>query len=86
VAVLSSKYNVEKVDLFGSYATGKATDESDVDLLVKFSKQPPSIFAVMGLKEELQRKLLVSVDVVTLPLSRPDKFSIERTLNVYEKR
>ena len=32
------KYDVEKIGLFGSYATGKATDESDIDIFVKLKK------------------------------------------------
>lgn len=86
VLPLAAKYNVDKVDLFGSYVDGVATDKSDVDVLVKFSAPVPSIFAVMGFREELQRKLAVSVDLVTLPLPRPEKLEIGRTLNLYEKR
>ena len=39
---IASNYKPEKVILFGSYAYGTATEESDLDLLVivKSSKQP----------------------------------------------
>jgi len=85
VSRLAEKYQVSSIDLFGSYANGKATEKSDVDILVKFIVPIPSIFAVFGLKEELERKLKIPVDVVTLPLSRPEKLHINKTIKLYEK-
>ena len=85
VMPLAQKYNVEKVDLFGSYANGSATEESDIDFLVKFGSEVPSIFKVMGFREELEIGLKNPVDVVTLPLSRPNLLSIEKVVNVYEQ-
>jgi len=82
---LVEKYNIFSIDLFGSYANGNATENSDVDILVKFVVPIPSIFAVMGLKEELERKIRIPVDVITLPLSRPEKLNIEKTIRIYEK-
>ena len=56
-----SKYPVEYCYLFGSYAKGKATGESDVDLLVC-----TSVFGIefFGLVEELREKLKKKVDVL----------------------
>ncbi len=85
VAPLAEKYNIIKVDLFGSYAEGCATEKSDTDLLVQFAVDIPSIFAVMGFREELKNQLHVSVDVLTVPLVRPEKLTIERTINIYER-
>jgi len=82
---LAEKYQVSKIDLFGSYANGNMTEKSDVDFLVKFKEDVPSIFAVMGLQEELKKQLDISVDIVTLPLTRPEYLKIERTVNVYER-
>lgn len=53
VELLAEKYGLLKVDLFGSYANGTATEKSDADFIVKFNVPVPSIFKVMGLKEEL---------------------------------
>ena len=33
---LQEKYRVKALGIFGSYVTGKATDDSDLDLLVEF--------------------------------------------------
>jgi predicted nucleotidyltransferase len=82
---LTKKYDISWIDLFGSYANGNATKKSDVDFLVKFTAPVPSIFAVMGFKEELSRRLKIPVDVVTFPLFRPEKLNIQKTIRIYEK-
>ncbi len=82
---LTKKYDISWIDLFGSYANGNATKKSDVDFSVRFAAPVPSIFAVMGFKEELSRRLGVPVDVVTFPLSRPEKLIIQKTIRIYEK-
>ena len=80
VIPFAKKYDVVRVDIFGSYANGNATTKSDVDFLVEFSPDSaPSIFEVMGLQEELKCALGLSVDVVTLPLANPKRISIGRT-------
>jgi len=47
VIPLAQKYNLTRVELFGSYATNTAAEESDADFLVEFAVKPPSIFKVM---------------------------------------
>ena len=87
VIPIAEKYDVARVDIFGSYANGSATSESDVDFLVEFSASVPSIFKVMGFREELKRSLGLDVDVVTLPLVNPKHISIgqcERIILVNE--
>jgi predicted nucleotidyltransferase len=76
---LAKKYNVESLELFGSYADGTADENSDADFLVRFAAPVPSIFKVMGFREELSQSLGMPVDVVTLPLARPDKLHVSRT-------
>jgi hypothetical protein len=85
VIPIAKKYSVKKVDLFGSYADGSATEKSDVDFLVKFNTDVPSIFKVMGFREELERDLNNPVDVVTLPLSNPGRLNVEKAVNIYER-
>jgi uncharacterized protein len=50
--------------VFGSFARGEATDESDVDLLVKFSKRI-GLFAFVGIEQELEDALNRKVDLAT---------------------
>ena len=49
--------------LFGSFARGEATAESDVDLLVKFSK--PIGWKFYGIAEDLEKVLGRKVDLAT---------------------
>ena len=56
-----SRYPVEYCYLFGSYAKGKATDTSDVDLFVNTSVTGIHFF---GLIEELREGLKKKVDVL----------------------
>ena len=85
VSILAPKYDVYKVELFGSYANGLATENSDADFLVKFNAETPSIFKVMGFEAELREALQCHVDVVTLPVKKPDKLKIDKVISIYER-
>lgn len=81
-APILREYEVKTASLFGSYGDGTCTPESDVDFLVEFIKDPVSIFKVAGLQDKLQRKLGISVDLVTLPIE-DSRFKIRETVAVY---
>lgn len=49
--------------VFGSFARGEATEESDIDLLVRLSK--PTGWAFFGIAEDLQDTLGKKVDLAT---------------------
>lgn len=51
---LQQKYFVEKLGIFGSFARDEATSNSDIDLLVQFSK--PIGFKFCELKLFLEKK------------------------------
>ncbi len=52
IAVLK-KHEVKKAALFGSFARGEATDESDIDLLVEFEGRK-SLLDLAGLQLDFQ--------------------------------
>jgi predicted nucleotidyltransferase len=79
---IAEKYNIVSLELFGSYADGVADENSDADFLARFAAPVPSIFKVMGFREELSRSLGLPVDVVTLPLARPDKLRVSHTESI----
>jgi predicted nucleotidyltransferase len=60
-ARILSKYNVEYCYLFGSYAKGKATPKSDVDLFISTTVTGLEYF---GLVEELRTELKKKVDLL----------------------
>lgn len=56
---------VLKAWLFGSYARGEQTPESDVDILVEFDHSSPiGLFAYARMWRELQERLGLGVDLV----------------------
>jgi predicted nucleotidyltransferase len=64
------KYKVNKVGIFGSFATGKAKKKSDVDLLVEF-EDVIDLFDFVHLSDELQKVLKVKVDLSTPDAIKP---------------
>ena len=57
---LRRRYRGERLGVFGSYAWGKQTDESDVDLLVTFSEKP-DLFDYAAFDREIEEVLGRSV-------------------------
>ena len=57
-------YNPEKIFLFGSYAKGTPSEDSDIDLLVKF-KETPSLLQLIKIENDLSSILGFKVDLVT---------------------
>ncbi|GAB3809436.1 nucleotidyltransferase family protein [Spirosoma humi] len=62
-------YPLASLALFGSYADGTATENSDVDILVEF-KQPVG-FEFIDLSIELESLLQKPVDLVTRKAIKP---------------
>ncbi len=56
--------DVSMIGVFGSVARGEATDHSDVDLLVRFSKRK-SLLAHVALERQLSVALGRAVDLLT---------------------
>ena len=88
VAKVATKFQLNKVLYFGSYADGKATEESDLDLLVEFTNDVEiSLLDVIDLQHNLEDELHISVDVVGLPLTEKaqKRLIIRKTVPVYER-
>ena len=56
--------DIAKLGLFGSSARGEETDQSDVDLLVYFSKQK-SLLSVVAIERQFAETLGRKVDLLT---------------------
>ena len=64
VAPIAKKYNIEKVWLFGSYARGEANEDSDVDLLIDYTKLTGGLFAIGGVYVDFEECFEKGVDIV----------------------
>ena len=62
---LEQKYCVKNLFLFGSYAKGMQTDESDIDLLVEFSSKDADMFTMVDLQEFFMNLFGKKVDLGT---------------------
>ena len=62
VKPIALKYQVKEIYLFGSYARGEATDESDLDFLV-FGGENFKLTLIFSLAEELREAFQKKVDV-----------------------
>jgi len=60
---LKEEYYVSYIGLFGSYVRGENTPESDLDVLVEFSRTP-TICRFVHLEDHLSDSLGVKVDLV----------------------
>ena len=58
------EFGVASLSIFGSVARNEATEDSDVDILVEFSR-PVGLFAFVRLRRRLQEILGRGVDLVT---------------------
>ncbi|WP_339253008.1 nucleotidyltransferase family protein [Sporosarcina sp. FSL W8-0480] len=62
--MLSTKYGVKRIGLFGSYASGHQTVKSDMDILVEFKGTPITFDRYMELKFFLEDTFALPVDLV----------------------
>ena len=67
VEPIARKYKLCAVYLFGSYARGEATADSDIDLLVDLAGSGiDSLFKFGGLYSELEAALEAPIDLITV--------------------
>lgn len=64
VRPIAERYGITKVYLFGSYARGEATEESDIDLLVD-DGNIKSLFTLGGLYVDLEETFQKRLDLLT---------------------
>ena len=79
--------DVVKIGVFGSMAMGEATEKSDIDLLVEFSKRK-SLLALVAIERKLSLALGRKVDLLTEASISPylrDRILLEQQV-IYEAR
>lgn len=84
VAKIAPEYNLKKVTLFGSRATGKNREDSDIDLIVEFDKNKiVTLFDIAGIKVDLEEFFGVGVDVLHGPKKDSWLIEIEKEIEIY---
>lgn len=64
------KNDVDKAGIFGSFARNEAREDSDIDILVKFSSRK-SLFDLARLELELEKESNRKVEVITYDSINP---------------
>lgn len=81
------KNGVVRASVFGSFARGEATPESDVDILIELTKNK-SLLDLIHLKNELEDLLKQKVDLITYNSVHPllKKYIYKDEVKIYGKR
>lgn len=83
VNIVSREYPLRKVELFGSYANGSNTPQSDVDLLVEFTQPRVSLLTLNNLKYRMEELLATEVDIVHGPLPENSLLELNKMVSLY---
>ena len=83
VQIASKEYPLRKVELFGSYADGRNTPQSDVDLLVEFVQPQISLLTLSALKFRMEELLGTDVDIIHGPLPEGSLLEVDRRIPLY---
>ena len=85
VQPIAEKYKLNKVSLFGSYARGEATAESDIDLYIQASKYSYSEipWAAGAMYSEFESAFGKPIDIVTVRSVR-ENWNMRSTRYLYQ--
>ena len=65
VAPIAAEFGVRKMSVFGSYARGEATEDSDLDFHIIDRGTLKGLFRLAGFELALEERFMIPVDVVT---------------------
>lgn len=68
--MLRTRFHVRYLGVFGSYVHGNPRRDSDLDVLVEFSKTP-TLFDLIEIEQDLSSRLGVKVDLVMKSTLKP---------------
>ena len=69
--ILSRKFKVKRLGLFGSYVRGQVRQSSDIDILVEFSKGI-DLLDFVAMERYLTEQTGVKIDLVSIKALRPE--------------
>ena len=61
--IKGNEYKIRRIGLFGSAARDRMNSQSDIDVVVELERQ--DLFALIGIKQDLEEQLHRQVDVVS---------------------
>ncbi|MDY0151917.1 MAG: nucleotidyltransferase family protein [Candidatus Cloacimonas sp.] len=81
------EFGISQIRIFGSYARGEETPQSDIDIIVDIGKQI-GIYQFIGLKQDIEATLNKNIDLFkpnTLEAFIKDQILAE-AITIYEQR
>lgn len=82
IQMVAEEYPIKKAALFGSRAEGLEQEDSDVDLIMEFSK-PVSLLTLSMLRLRLEEILEVDVDIIHGPVKDTDLIEVGKVIELY---
>lgn len=83
IAVIASEYPIKTVLLFGSYAEGRNTPNSDIDLMIEFETEAVSLLTLSAIKYRVEELLSVDADIIHAPLPENSLINPEKVVQIY---
>ncbi|MCL1865974.1 MAG: nucleotidyltransferase domain-containing protein [Oscillospiraceae bacterium] len=83
VASVAEVFPLKQASYFGSYADGRQTESSDLDLLLEFHNSAVSLFTLSAIKSDLESLLRIPVDVIHSPVPKDSFLEIGKTVRVF---
>ena len=74
---------IASIELFGSYAEGRATETSDIDLIVEFAQPMVSLFTLASVLDVMEQATGKPVDLVQRPFPDDMLLEIDTTVKLY---
>ncbi len=82
-ATIAAEYPIKNIMLFGSYAEGTHTAESDIDLLIEFYTDAVSLLMLSDIKFRIEELLGKSADIIHAPIPEGALIKPGKTITVY---
>lgn len=83
VASTAKDFQIKTITLFGSYADGSNTPDSDVDLLIEFFSPAVSLLTLAAVKNRIEDILQTEVDIIRAPLPENSLIEIGKAVQIY---
>ncbi len=81
---VAKEFPIVSIQLFGSYAENRSTEDSDVDILVEFAPDTcVTLLTVSNIKIRMEELLKTPVDVITVPIPKDSILEINKVVSLY---